>query len=44
MITKESLDREASRYSRRISNAPGQERAYVSIEMCIRDSYVPECF
>ena len=31
MITKESLDREASRYSRRISNAPGQERAYVSI-------------
>ena len=27
MITKESLDREASRYSRRISNAPGQERA-----------------
>ena len=30
-ITKESLDREASRYSRRISNAPGQERAYVSI-------------
>ena len=31
MITKESLDREASRYSRRISNAPSQERAYVSI-------------
>ena len=31
MITKESLDREANRYSRRISNAPGQERAYVSI-------------
>ncbi len=31
MITKESLDREAGRYSRRISNAPGQERAYVSI-------------
>ena len=31
MITKSSLDREASRYSRRISNAPGQERAYVSI-------------
>ncbi|CDC90297.1 capsular exopolysaccharide family protein [Bacteroides faecis CAG:32] len=31
MITKSNLDREASRYSRRISNAPGQERAYVSI-------------
>ena len=30
-ITKADLDREASRYSRRISNAPGQERAYVSI-------------
>ena len=30
-ITKEDLAREASRYSRRISNAPGQERAYVSI-------------
>ena len=31
MITKSNLDCEASRYSRRISNAPGQERAYVSI-------------
>ena len=31
MITKSNLDREASRYSRRIGNAPGQERAYVSI-------------
>ena len=31
LITKSNLDREASRYSRRISNAPGQERAYVSI-------------
>ena len=31
MITKSNLDREASRYSRRISNAPGQERADVSI-------------
>ena len=31
MITKESLDREASRYSRRISDAPTQERQFVSI-------------
>ena len=30
-ITKEDLAREASRYSRRISDAPGQEREYVSI-------------
>lgn len=30
-ITKADLDREASRYSRRISDAPGQEREYVSI-------------
>ncbi|MBD3590211.1 polysaccharide biosynthesis tyrosine autokinase [Bacteroides sp. GM023] len=31
LITKADLDREASRYSRRISDAPGQEREYVSI-------------
>ena len=31
LITKANLDREASRYSRRISDAPGQEREYVSI-------------
>lgn len=31
LITKADLDREASRYSRRISDAPGQERQYVSI-------------
>ena len=30
-ITKADLDREAKRYMRRISNAPGQERQYVSI-------------
>ena len=30
-ITKADLDREASRYLRRISDAPGQERQYVSI-------------
>ena len=30
-ITKADLIREASRYSRRISDAPGQERQYVSI-------------
>ena len=30
-ITKADLDREASRYSRRISEAPGQEREFVSI-------------
>ena len=30
-ITKEDLAREASRYSRRINDAPTQERAYVSI-------------
>ena len=30
-ITKADLDREASRYSRRISNAPTQERQFVSI-------------
>lgn len=31
LITKADLDREAGRFSRRISNAPGQERQYVSI-------------
>ena len=31
LITKADLDREAGRYSRRISDAPGQEREYVSI-------------
>ena len=31
LIAKADLDREASRYSRRISDAPGQEREYVSI-------------
>ena len=31
LITKTSLERESSRYSRRISDAPGQEREYVSI-------------
>lgn len=31
LITKADLDREANRFSRRISDAPGQERAYVSI-------------
>lgn len=31
LIVKADLDREASRFSRRISNAPGQERQYVSI-------------
>lgn len=31
LITKTDLDREAGRYSRRISDAPGQERQYVSI-------------
>ncbi len=31
LITKSDLDREANRFSRRISNAPGQERQYVSI-------------
>ena len=31
LIVKADLDREASRYSRRISDAPGQERQYVSI-------------
>ena len=30
-ITKADLDREASRYTRRISEAPGQEREFVSI-------------
>ena len=30
-ITKADLDREANRYMRRISDAPGQERQYVSI-------------
>lgn len=30
-ITKTDLDREASRFSRRINEAPGQERQYVSI-------------
>lgn len=30
-ITKADLDREASRYSRRISDAPTQERQFVSI-------------
>ena len=30
-ITKAGLDREAKRYMRRISDAPGQERQYVSI-------------
>ena len=30
-ITKADLDREANRYLRRISDAPGQERQYVSI-------------
>ena len=31
LITKADLDREANRYSRRISEAPGQEREFVSI-------------
>ena len=31
LITKTDLDREANRYSRRISEAPGQEREFVSI-------------
>lgn len=31
LITKADLDREMNRYSRRISDAPGQEREYVSI-------------
>ena len=31
LIAKADLDREAGRYSRRISDAPGQEREYVSI-------------
>ena len=31
LITKADLDREASRFSRRISDAPSQERQYVSI-------------
>ena len=31
LITKADLDREANRYSRRISEAPGQERQFVSI-------------
>lgn len=31
LITKADLDREANRYLRRISDAPGQEREYVSI-------------
>ncbi len=31
LITKADLDREASRFSRRISEAPGQERQFVSI-------------
>lgn len=31
LIVKADLDREASRFSRRVSDAPGQERQYVSI-------------
>ncbi len=31
LIVKADLDRESSRFSRRISDAPGQERQYVSI-------------
>ena len=31
LITRADLDREASRFSRRISDAPGQERQFVSI-------------
>ena len=31
LITKADLDREASRFSRRINEAPGQERQFVSI-------------
>ena len=31
LITRADLDREANRYARRISDAPGQEREYVSI-------------
>lgn len=31
LIVKSDLEREANRFSRRISNAPGQERQYVSI-------------
>lgn len=31
LITKTDLDKEAKRFSRRISDAPGQEREYVSI-------------
>lgn len=31
LIVKDDLDREANRFSRRISDAPGQERQYVSI-------------
>ena len=31
LITKADLDREANRFSRRISDAPGQERQFVSI-------------
>ena len=31
LIVKADLDREANRFSRRISDAPGQERQYVSI-------------
>lgn len=31
LITKANLEREASRFSRRISDAPGQERQFVSI-------------
>lgn len=31
LITKADLDREASRFSQRISNAPGQERQFVGI-------------
>lgn len=31
LITKSDLERESNRYSRRISDAPGQEREYVSI-------------
>ena len=32
LITKADLEREASRFSRRISDAPGQERQFVSID------------
>lgn len=33
LITKADLDREANRFSRRISDAPGQERQFVSIAL-----------